>query len=178
MFVVLFFSAASFAADPPLSRDELERFIKDTPVFMNELKMSQQDDRLTELFLRPEKVNEDATVVGKLEELSWNPGRYAYVFSRVVMAGYLRDMSRPTVRTLEFMKEQLGKWKASDEPEPLKSRMIEDLTEYIREIEEFDARAKDITRLELLLMWEYQDELNEVLLGKLPIRGKKMKVLR
>jgi hypothetical protein len=73
MFVVLFFSAASFAADPPLSRDELERFIKDTPVFMNELKMSQQDDRLTELFLRPEKVNEDATVVGKLEELSWNP---------------------------------------------------------------------------------------------------------
>jgi len=172
------FSLSHAVEHKTLTRDELEKFIKDTPVLISEVKAINEDRRLIGLFLHPDRVGADTVIMSILEDLSWEPDRYAYIFSRVIIAGFIRDMGQFGEGKLQFMKEQLEKWKASDEPEPEKSEMIENLTMSIKDLEAIVERTNRIPKMELMLMWDYRDELNEILMGKLPIGKKRMRVLR
>ncbi len=161
-----------------LTKDEIKKFIRDTPIFVSEVKKVNEDKRMINLFLHPEEVSQDAVVLSILEKLSWDPERYAYIFSRVIIAGFIRDMGQFGNEKLEFLKGQLEKWQASNEPEPEKTRTIEGLKEGIKDLEVIVQRTEKIPKRELLLMWDYREELNGVLMGQLPIGKKGFKALR
>lgn len=171
-------SVCHASAGISLSRDEIEKFIQDTPVFVNEVKKIHEDTRMIHLFLHPEEVSQDKVVLSILEKLNWVPEKYAYIFSHVIIAGFIRDMGQFGDKKLAFLKDQLSKWEKSNEPEPERTRTIEGLREGVRDLEVIVERTKKIPKKELLLMWEYREELNGILMGKLPIGKRGFKALK
>lgn len=179
--LILFFHPCStiWATEKTVfSRGELNQFIKDTPAFITQVKKEKLDERLIPLFLHPEYVHKDPHVYNILEKYSLTPERYAYIFSRVILGGFINDMGEFGDAKLDFMKAQLKKWQKSDEPEPERSQMIENLERSIRDLTDIVERTQNIPKTELLLMWDKKEILNDLLMGKLPIGRRKMKVLR
>ncbi len=161
----------------PLHQDELDSFIKDTPTFISAVKEKNLDFLLIKLFLHPQQVEEDPEIVEILKELNWTPYHYAYIFSRVIIGGFIRDMGGFGDEDLEFLKDQRKKWQESNEPEQEKLEMIRQLDRSIIDLTEIVARTKTIPKSELLLLWGNRDRLNDILMGKLPIGKQKMRAL-
>jgi hypothetical protein len=152
---------------------ELDKFIKDTPSFIATVKNKHLDGQLIRLFLEPDLVEEDIPISEILTDLHWEPKRYAYIFSHVIIGGFIRDMGEFGDGKIKFLKEQRNKWQESNEPD--KEKIIGELDRSIREISEIAERTKKIPTSELLLFWEKRDALNDILMGKLPIAKKKLK---
>lgn len=180
LFLSLFTLSSIACADQQksLSLDELNRFIDDTPVFIDKVKDKDMDRALIDLFLHPQEVDGNPLLCEILTTLSWDPQRYAHIFSYVIIGGFIRDMGEFGDDKLNFLKDQRDKWQASDTPEPEKSKTVADLNRSINDLEEIVARTKEIPKTDLLLMWSKRNDLNEVLMGQLPIGKKRMKVLQ
>jgi hypothetical protein len=179
LFLSLFFHSVANSFDQkPLLESEIDKFIHDTPSFINHVKARNLDGHLVRLFLFPDQVNNDLPIKGILIDLNWIPERYAYIFSHVIIGGFIRDMGEFGEGKLSFLKEQRMKWIESDEPEPEKSIAINELEKSITDLSEIVERTKTIPKSELLLLWSKRDALNEILMGKMPIGKKRMRILR
>jgi hypothetical protein len=156
-----------------LSESELDRFIQDTPLFIDEVKKQHLDGQLIGLFLHPEQVEEDTPIKEILTNLHWEPQRYAYIFSHVILGGFIRDMGEFGDGKINFLKAQREKWQESNEPD--KARIVSELDRSIQDISEIVVKTKKIPMSELRLFWSKRDALNDVLMGKLPIAKKKLR---
>ena len=171
--VIFFHTQVSAFEQTNLSESELDKFIEDTPSFIAEVKGKHLDGQLIRLFLQPDQVEEDTPIKEILTNLHWEPQRYAYIFSHVIIGGFIRDMGEFGDGKLIFLKEQREKWQQSNEPDKL--RIVSELDRSIQDISEIVERAKKIPPSELLLLWSKRGALNEILMGKLPIAKKKLK---
>lgn len=160
-------------AQSTLTELELDKFIQDTPSFISTVQSKHLDGQLIRLFLEPDQVEEDIPITEILTSLHWEPKRYAYIFSHVIISGFIRDMGEFGDGKIKFLKEQRYKWQESNEPD--KAKIIEELDRSIKEISEIVERTKKIPPSELLLFWDKRDALNDILMGKLPIAKKKLK---
>ncbi len=177
LFACIISISANAQEHPPLYQAELDKFITDTPTFITKVKEIQLDFLLIKLFLHPTRIHEDPEIVDILNEIHWKPDRYAYIFSRVIIGGFIRDMGGFGDEDLAFLKTQRQKWQDSSEPEEEKKDMIAQLDRAIADLSEIVARTKAIPKKELVLMWNNRDQLNDVLMGKLPIGKKVMRAL-
>jgi len=156
-----------------LTEKDLDQFIRDTPAFIVEVRNQHLDGQLIGLFLHPEQIRDDLPLRQILIELRINPDRYAYIFSHVILGGFIRDMGEFGDGKVKFLKDQRKKWQASNEPD--KDKVVAELDRSIPDVEEIAEKTKKIPIAELQLFWGRREELNDILMGKLPVKRKELR---
>lgn len=176
---IVTFVACSFAANSTeierqkaFSEEELKKFCHELPLVLTSMNRMEKDRFFMTTIMEyphavlPPSINSDGRI-------TLSPQRIAYMLNHIVLAGIIEDMGGFGEGQLKFLKSQkeIVNDKEGMPPEERK-RILMELDDNIRHLEDLIVQTKAIPRSELVILWKEKDQLNRLLRGQIPIRKK------
>ncbi|HUI07535.1 MAG TPA: hypothetical protein VL486_11090 [Verrucomicrobiae bacterium] len=157
-------------ADGPFSTSDLKRFVADSVPFLEWAKTGAPNQLIEHLAENPNSVAQFPEAVRFLRDRGWEPERFAYVLSHVLVAYKMLGMGGNSSRLLE----KLAETKVAVEGDPSqteaqKARTLAVVEECQRDVRETEKAFATLPPEEVRLLWLYRAELRQALDGRLPI---------
>jgi hypothetical protein len=173
------FSACSFAANSTeiesqraFNEEDLKKFCQELPRMLASMNRMEKDRFFMTTIMEyphavlPPSVHDDG-------RFSLSPQRIAYMLNHIVLAGIIEDMGGFGEGQLEFLKSQKEIVNSKEGmPADERKKILLELDDNIRHLEDLIVQTKAIPRSELVILWKEKDQLNRLLRGQIPIRKK------
>lgn len=180
LFCIIAFSSCAFVAhsseaQSAFTEEELQRFCRELPLLLAPMSTVEKDRFFITTIMEYPHSELPQSIIGDAH-LSLPLNRIAYMLNHIVLAGIIEDMGGFGEGQLEFLKNEreIVIHKSSMQPDERK-RILTELDDNIRHLEDLIRQTKSIPRSELVILWKEKETLNKLLRGQIPIQKKMSK---
>lgn len=180
LFCIFAFSSCAFAAhsteaQSAFTEEELQRFCRELPLLLAPMNTVEKDRFFITTIMEYPHSEVPQSIIGD-SHLSLPLNRIAYMLNHIVLAGIIEDMGGFGEGQLEFLKNEreIVIHKSSMQLDERK-RILAELDDNIRHLEDLVRQTKSIPRSELVILWKEKETLNKLLRGQIPIQKKMSK---